>query len=131
MLNHFVGSLVAVALLSGAAPQQQQSNPQTLPYRPFRPYPFNMQPKATPTPTTPKLPSPKGGITVPNRNPVPTQPNPSFVPSPPRLEPDAGLASWTRLSPAAAGLTFYMPSAPTETSRSIRSGERGLDMVEF
>jgi len=41
------------------------------------------------------------------------------------------MSDWTKVTPAAIGLTFYMPDQPNEEKRTVKVGERDLDIVEF
>jgi hypothetical protein len=41
------------------------------------------------------------------------------------------VSTWTKVSPADSGLSFYMPETPTEQKRTVPVGEGELEMLQF
>jgi hypothetical protein len=120
-------------IVAAADPGQQQPNPQNPQNRsPFRPFPIFIQPNQAQPNLQPKPPTPQPGIQAPKRKNT-QPPNPAVMPSP-GISPDRAsseMSDWIKMAPVAAGLTFYMPEEPNEEKRTVRAGERDLNIVEF
>jgi hypothetical protein len=129
MLKHLVGLCAALAApLIGFAQQQPPPKPNP---NPTYIIPLPLRPGTTATPPAPKPPLPKTGIEAPKPRPAAPRVTPTMTPAVPYASESLDLSTWTKVAPAAFGLTFYMPSDPVEQTRTLRVGERELAATQY
>lgn len=94
-----------------------------------RPYVVPLQPRNDPKPASPK-PQSKSGFEAPKRR-TDGNLNQGLGATPPAMSEPLDVSDWTKVSPAGAGFTVYMPDEPEERKTSVRAGEQDLTLNQY
>ncbi len=131
MLKYLVAIAFILPLLT-AAEQQQPPKPQPNTTVPII-IPVAPRIDRDTTQPRPNVPAQRPAIQVPKPKVSGARPNPLITPSArqPWVSESLDLSGWSKVAPADAGITFYMPKEPTEQTRRVTVGDRELELLQY